>query len=505
MEDVLRKKAFIDALGIESVLSVLSDFHQGVVVTDKTGVVVFYNRAASRMDEMRADDVLGVKVTELYRVDSGISPTMKALSQGRSEVNVACYYRTHLGRLVNSICNAFPITERGEGQGAICFMWEYRAVQDYTRMASRSTRMVNLQKIPKRVIKDKKSCFANGTRYTFESIIGEAPEFSKTVAYARMASRSPSSIILYGETGTGKELFAQAIHNNGPRSDKPFVAINCAAIPEHLLEGILFGTSKGAFTGAVDKAGIFEQANGGTLLLDEVNSMPIGLQAKLLRTLQERLVRRVGSLEEIPIDLKIISTVNEDLHLACEKGRFRTDLMYRLGVIYLEIPPLRDRRLDMGLLAHYFIHRMNRILNMKVVGVSREVMTLFEGYHWPGNVRELEHTIEGAMSMMQGGVILESHHLVGFRGRASHRGGESISNRVEVVDLPSVGPPVSVENQSWTEIKRLQESDSIQEALEAAGGNAAKAARMLGISPQLMHYRLKKYGICKKDFKKVKP
>ncbi|MCG8472757.1 MAG: sigma 54-interacting transcriptional regulator [Desulfobacterales bacterium] len=502
MKGGIREIAPSGVMSVKSVLSILDHYHQAVVISNLEGCVVYYNRAAAHMDDMKREDVLGRKVTELYRVDEGVSPTMKSLKSGQPELNLACYYRTHLGRMVNSICNVFPIFDENRHMGAVCFMWEYQNVRDYTEMASQSARMVNLQNISPRVVKEKSLCFENGTRYTFDSIIGEDSLFKKTVASARLASRSPSSTILAGETGTGKELFAQAIHNNGPRHKEPFVAINCAAIPEHLLEGILFGTSKGAFTGAVDKAGIFEQANGGTLLLDEVNSMAIGLQAKLLRTLQERCVRRVGSLRELPIDLKIISTVNEDLNRACEQGFFRKDLMYRLGAVYLEIPPLRKRPLDVGLLTHHFIHRLNRTLGMNVAGVSQKVMAMFESSSWPGNVRELEHTIEGAMNMMHGDVIIDTHHLVGVRWHDDGAFTEpGVLEAVEEDQLSVIPPTFQAEALDWSEVKRVQESDAIRDALEKTRGNAAKAATILGISPQLIHYRIKKYGICRKAFK----
>ncbi len=331
--------------------------------------------------------------------------------------------------------------------------------------------------------------------------------------------------MLYGETGTGKELFAQSIHNNSARKKNLYVAINCAAIPENLLEGILFGTSRGAFTGAMEKAGIFEKAHGGTLLLDEVNSMPIGLQAKLLRILQEKKVRRVGSLQETDIDVKIISSTNESLQTACNQGRFRRDLLYRLGVVFIQIPPLRQRKRDMETLIGHFLHKCNTYLEKNIDTISSEVMELFHTYHWPGNVRELEHVIEGAMNMLGDKAIITMAHLSVHIGSFApslsdistrpfqdiiHGGQHGISPVAGIANhgQPRVPHPLTAEDQSpiksLTQLQLDNEIKTIRQALEESRGNGAKAARQLGISPQLLHFKTKKYGINRMDFKPPK-
>lgn len=221
---------------------------------------------------------------------------MTCLRTGKTIRNLACYYRTHLGRVVNSVHNVYPVTANRNIIGAICLITDYRNIEHTFDTVIKSqppisvptygvTNSVNIAKAKK-----------NGTRYTFDNIIGTAPDLLNAVKSAKLASESASPILIFGETGTGKELFAQAIHNSSPRRNDPYLAINCATIPENLLEGMLFGTTAGAFTGAIDKAGMLEKADGGTLLLDEVNSMPLSLQAKLLRFLQERKVRRIGSI-----------------------------------------------------------------------------------------------------------------------------------------------------------------------------------------------------------------
>ena len=245
----------------------------------------------------------------------------------------------------------------------------------------------------------KKGHYNNGTQYTFKNVKGNNPEFRRCINTAQMAANSPSPIMLYGETGTGKELFAQSIHNVSVRRKAGYIPVNCSAIPENLLEGILFGTTRGAFTGALDKPGLFEMANGGTLLLDEINSMPIGLQGKILRVLQEKKVRRVGSLKEIDIDAKIISSINIQPHQAIENNTLRADLFYRLGVVFIGIPPLVERKDDISLLVQFFVEKCSDTLGVRQHRLSKQVMDMFFTYQWPGNVRELEHIIEGAMNV----------------------------------------------------------------------------------------------------------
>jgi len=226
-----------------------------------------------------------------------------------------------------------------------------------------------------------------------------------------MARDTPSSIMLHGKTGTGKELFAQSIHSHSHRRENQYIAINCAAIPEHLLESNLFGTARGAFTGAIDRPGLFEQAGGGTLFLDEIDSMPIGLQAKLLRALQEKKIRRLGSLKEIDIDIKIISSVSTAPYESINKGTLRNDLFYRLGVVLIRLPSLRERPEDLMELTWHFIHKNNRQLGTYVKKISNRVIDFFKNYGWPGNIRELEHIIEGAMNIVGRETTLKSEHL----------------------------------------------------------------------------------------------
>jgi arginine utilization regulatory protein len=334
-----------------------------------------------------------------------------------------------------------------------------------------------------------------------------------------MAASTPSPVMLYGETGTGKELFAQAIHNLSGIRRSRYTAVNCAAIPENLLEGLLFGTTSGAFSGARNKLGLFERANGGTLFLDELNSMATGLQAKILRVIQERKVRRLGSLRETAIDVKIISSVNKEPHVAIAENTLRPDLFYRLGVVFIPILPLRDRKEDIVLLARHFLSKHSRAMNRKVADISSDVLSLFNDYDWPGNVRELEHVIEGAINMVVSSPTIERRHLQShlttwrrLRGQPDAiqppvAGSSSYGDGVH--GQPSKGSPVrhtGIDRRPFDREKGLlasqadHEKSVVEEALAVHRGNITRAAKSICISRQLFNYKMKKYHIDRQKY-----
>lgn len=247
--------------------------------------------------------------------------------------------------------------------------------------------------------------------YTFDSIIGSNASFLHTIARAKMASKNSAPVLIQGETGTGKELIAQSIHYGGERQKEPFLAQNCAALPYGLVEGILFGTREGGFTGAIDRKGIFEQANYGTLLLDEINALPYDLQGRLLRVLQEDYVRPVGGTYDIPVDVRIIATLNEEPEYLIRKGRLRKDLFYRLNVIPIRVPPLRERKEDILPLAEAFIKKYNDKYHKAVKGISKDGLQDLMEYDYPGNIRELENLIMSAISMSEETDVLTSADL----------------------------------------------------------------------------------------------
>lgn len=306
--------------------------------------------------------------------------------------------------------------------------------------------------------------------YNFEGIIANSPQMMNILRLVRKITDVQSSILLYGESGTGKELIARAIHFNSMRKEKPFIAINCSAIPETLLESELFGYVKGAFTGAnAEKSGLFEAAHGGTIFLDEVDAMSKNLQVKLLRVLQDRTFFKVGGTQPIVVDVRIIAATNQDLMDAIRSKQFREDLYYRLNVIRIELPPLREREEDIPLLVRYFVNKYSRKIDKNVRRVSEEAMDALLNYSWPGNIRELENTIERAV------VISETDEL-----------------RRE--DLPVDIFPVlnySGKDRSLDSVER----EHISKILSLAGGNKKKAAGILGVDTSTLWRKLKKYRI----------
>jgi DNA-binding NtrC family response regulator len=314
-------------------------------------------------------------------------------------------------------------------------------------------------------------------QFSFDQIIGTSPAMREMLAMARKVAESEvSSVLLQGESGTGKDLVAKAIHYQSNRSDGPFIAINCAAIPATLIESELFGYEKGAFTDAkARKEGMFEQAEGGTLLLDEIGELELSLQAKLLRVLEEGAFRRVGGLKDIPFDARIIAASNRDLRAESEAGHFRLDLYYRLSVIQIDIPSLRERGDDVIQLAEYYIESFGKRLNKTVRGIEEDVAAAFRHYHWPGNVRELRNVIERAL-------ILEDDDVITTKYVPRNLGaGPNRSEANEIFRLPPAG--ASLEQ---------VEMSLVRQAIDRSGGNQTRAAELLGISRDQLRYRLKK-------------
>lgn len=309
-------------------------------------------------------------------------------------------------------------------------------------------------------------------------VVAEDAMSRELLALARRVAASNATVLITGESGTGKEVMARYLHRHSARADKPFVAINCAAIPDNLLESTLFGHEKGAFTGATAaQAGKFEQAHGGTLLLDEISEMPLALQAKLLRVLQEREVERLGGRSPIPVDVRVIATSNRDMEAEVAAGRFREDLYYRLNVFPLHLPPLRERREDIVPLARHILARLARGAGRHGLSFSPEAELQLTQYGWPGNIRELENVIQRALILAPGSVIEAAHlHLPAARIAAPAASQSAAS--------PAVERP--------TDIKSL-ERQHIMEALAAEGGSRKRAAERLGMSERTLRYKLARY------------
>lgn len=309
------------------------------------------------------------------------------------------------------------------------------------------------------------------SRYDFHHLIGKSPSMQKIYDLIERISDTSSNVLITGESGTGKELVAKAIHYNGVRKEGPFVAINCAAIPETLLESELFGYKKGAFTDAKsDKKGLIFEANEGTLFLDEITEMPLTLQAKLLRVIEEREVRPLGETNSYPIDVRIISTSNRDIGSSIQQGRFREDLYYRLKVIDIEMPPLRERREDIPILVQHFIHKFGKELKRSVSGISEGALKILVSYSWPGNVRELENVIQRAMTLSQHEVILPDDLPASIIQKTDEKLFEKALKEKFTLDQ--------------------LEKEYIKRVLIEMGGNKSKAAERLGLDRKTLYRKL---------------
>jgi two-component system response regulator AtoC len=309
-------------------------------------------------------------------------------------------------------------------------------------------------------------------------IVGRSPKIEQAIALADKVARHPSTVLITGESGTGKELIARHIHDASPRASRPFVAVNCAAIPEALLESELFGHAKGAFTGATaDRQGLFEEAHEGTLFLDELGDLPVSLQVKLLRALQESEVRRVGDNASRSVDVRLVAATARDLETDVADGRFRADLYYRINVVRIHLPALRDRSEDIPELVRHFVDRINRRLGLHVTGVTAAAMRALVEYPWPGNVRELENVVERAMVLTDG-------------------------QQLDVEQLPSLAAPSTRHDNGASpldlSVKRRTEDLErvlIKEALERTRGNRTRAAKLLDLSHRALLYKIRDYGL----------
>ncbi len=314
-------------------------------------------------------------------------------------------------------------------------------------------------------------------RFSIEGIIGQSGVMEDVISVIKKVSPSPVTILILGESGTGKELVARAIHYNSQRNSKPFTAINCAAIPESLLESELFGYEPGAFTGATTrKIGLFEATSGGTMFLDEVGDLPAITQSKILRVLQEKEVRRIGGREAIKVDVRIIAATNKDLEKEMKNSTFREDLYYRLRVVTIELPPLRERREDIRELSNYFIERYSREFGKRIKGADEESVRALGEYYWPGNVRQLESVIERAVLMCESDTI--GLNDIKSELRLPHQQG------LFDVDVPDEGI-----------VFEELEKEILKKAMRKANNVAAKAARLLGMSYKTFWYRWEKFGL----------
>jgi arginine utilization regulatory protein len=464
----------IELLTSENFREFLEHIDSGIQIVDNRGRIVYCNKRVAYLDRLNRERAVGRHILEIYpSLDHNSSTILKVINTGQPIIDYLQTFVNYNGIKITTINTTLPIRVRGKIKGAV------EISRDITQVKNLSERIVDLEAELMGDTTGEAVGRKGGNRatYSFMDIIGQNRHMLELKSLAFKASRTSSPVMVYGETGTGKELFVHAIHNASPRSKKPFIAQNCAALPATLLEGILFGTVKGSFTGADNRPGLFELANGGTLFLDEIDSMPIELQAKLLRVLQDGCVRRIGDVGTLYVDVRIIAATSRNPIDVVKSGNLREDLYYRLNVVSLRILPLRERKDDIPLLLDCFIEMYNRTMGKEVTGIDQKVREMFYIYSWPGNVRELQHVIEGAMNIIEGPVINPDNLPHSF-------------NEYFKSDITVKGGSLSLK-----ETLKQAEKDMICDALGAADMNITKAAQLLDIPRQTLQYKMLKYDI----------
>ncbi len=447
IENMLKIKEFNRKLTLSKnyIETILNSIPSAILTSDFHGEIKMTNKYLEKMFGYTEDEIKKKRISEVIRDWDSIAAVIK---KGQDVLQKDVYVNLGLNKEEVNV-SAYPVADaQGEIQEIV---FVFKDVKKVRKLANKIT----------------------GSRaiYTFDKIIGKSEIIENTIEYAKKISDSKSTVLILGESGTGKEIFAQSIQNHSKRSDESFVALNCGAIPKNLIESELFGYVEGSFTGAKKGGhpGKFEIADGGTIFLDEIGEMPIDLQTRLLRVIEEGIVRRIGGTDEIPIDVRIIAATNKDLREETRKGNFRTDLYYRLNVLPLKLPSLRERKDDIPLLIDYFMKRISKKLNKKVIEIPEEYMEYLMEYNWPGNIRELENLIE---------LIINTEHLPM----------DFFSKKMKHNESPSFE---SKENLSLEEVERIH----IEKIVNRTSGNITKAADILGVSRNTLYRKLKEYKI----------
>ncbi len=487
VKEMIETKEMLDAI--------LHTIDEGIHVVNQKGYTIFYNRIAAIHDGMKQQEVIGKHILEVFpSLNHDTSTILQVLATKKPIINRYQQYTNKKGELVVTVNTTLPILQEGNLIGAVEIAKDIKRIKELSEKVHELQEKVYYQQVPPNKQKNQ--------AYKFSDIITQNRKMFEIIDLAKKIADSPSPVLIQGETGTGKELIVQALHYESRRRHKPFIAQNCAAMPASLLESILFGTVKGSFTGAENRAGLFELAHQGTIFLDEIHAMPTELQTKLLRVLQEKLVRRVGDNVNRAVDVRIITATNVPAEIAVEKGLIRPDLYYRISVIPIILPPLRERKDDIPLLTKHFISKFNQQFEKSVVRISNQVMKAFLAYNWPGNIRELEHIIEYAMNIVDGREI-DLEHLPAYfsdeMGKFSffpqviNKERFKVDNNWEIDSLPVEEGLIQDRDFSLKEYLAQLEKRIILTMLEKEKYNIQKTASRLSIPRQTLQYKISKY------------
>ena len=453
----------------------LDQITDGVQIYDKNACAVYFNRASRGISHIPSGvNLEGRHLLDLYNLEASVSTTITALQTQAPVIDRVDSFRVNefSPSPIASANTSYPIFREGELLGAVVFEQTSDIVEkNLKKMESTRRALADFPKGPPNI---------SFSGYTFDNVIGSCRKLREAVALAQKVAPQDSPILLVGETGTGKEIFAQSIHRASRRRAGKFLAINCAAVPETLIESLLFGTRKGSFTGSEDKAGYFEEASGGTLFLDELNSMSLAMQSKILRVIQEKTFRRVGGGKDLHLDVRLISSCNEDPFKAISENTFRRDLFYRLSTVMLELPPLREHLEDLEELIRYHLESTAYQFVQGIIRVEPGVYALLRTYHWPGNVRELFHVLDYAQNVADAGVM-EVRHLPPYL----------LKHHAQ----PAAPAPIDFSRETLQSLMDGYERQIISQALDHCGYNISQTAQTLGILRQSLQYRIRKYGL----------
>ena len=440
---------------------IIGHIREGICAVNNEGVVILWNSFMEERYGIKSDDIVGRPISDFLE-DTICERVL------RRRIGISDVYSTYKKQDMYGLVHANPIFFGGEFIGVVCTELDVTEARNLSFELEKTNEKL-------KYLQDEVKNLSNGV---FEGILGKSDKIEKAKAIAKQIAKTSSSIFIWGESGTGKEVFSRAIHEQSGRKGA-FVPVNCSAIPAELFESEFFGYESGAFTGAnkKGKSGIFELAKDGTVFLDEIADLPLNMQAKLLRVLQEKEVRRVGGEKTIKINPRIISATNKDLEKMVKEEKFREDLYYRLNVVEIKIPPLRERKEDIGILLHYFLDEMCRENGKPRMSLSKEAYKILENYRWKGNIRELKNTVEN-MVVLSDSSIIEKDAIPSYIV-------ESAKNSTDDEDYPL---------DLTSAIEKL-EIKNITKALEMSKGNKAKAAKILNIPRTTLYYKLDLYGI----------
>ncbi|KAB2334534.1 PAS domain S-box protein [Cytobacillus depressus] len=449
-----------------------------IVVVDREGMIRYINSAYCEFLGTTVKNALDRNVQEV------IENTRMHIVAKTGQTEFASVQSINGSEM---IANRFPLIVDGELVGALGTV-TFRNPEEWLAYKSKIQSLLEELKYYKRKFEKELQ-----SKYSFNDLIGSSPAFVASKSLAERISASQSAVLLLGESGTGKELFAHAIHHNSTRAAFPFVPINCASIPEHLLESELFGYEDGAFTGAKKggKKGLFQIANNGSIFLDEVGDMPLTMQSKLLRVLQEKELQRIGGQNSISVDVRVIAATHRDLDKMVEEGKFRQDLYYRLNVIKIEIPPLRKRKEDIHFISASLLKKLERKFHRQGLVLSAEVIERLQQHSWPGNIRELENVLERAINVLDGNKIESVHLPLYLRDQPLDDGVFTDLESKTVASSETASIPI----QPLKDILTQVEKNSILQSLQAANGNKQEAAKLLQISKTSFYEKCIKYGI----------